>query len=101
MHHTHKEIQDAIERLKPDANCLRKTVRAEDLRTLISAAQSILDKGEAKQMTVDQIMTFMKEHIRIDMSVAIGGMGTSQVLNDEGYRRIATALYEAVYGSNK
>jgi len=64
----------------------------------IAKAQLPKPSGEAKQMTVDQLMTFMKEHIRIDMSIAIGGMGTSQVLNDEGYRRIAAALFEAVYG---
>jgi len=89
--------------------CIKETVAGEmeDNDNAESGAEMLLRLGftklpkpsrEAKQMTVDQLMTFMKEYIRIDMSIAIGGMGTSQVLNDEGYRRIAAALFEAVYG---
>jgi len=52
------------------------------LKIVISAAQSIIDKGEAKQMTVTQIEKIICRNYH----------------EPDAVRNLATALYEAVYG---
>lgn len=55
-------------------------------------ADALLGKIPKRRVEEEELVQWMKDNIRIDMSVAIGGLGTSQILNDDGYRRIAHAI---------
>ena len=57
------------------------------MKDVISAAQSILDKGEAKQMTVEDLMSIIHKQ-------NLGEVSDNLVICNN----LATALFEAVYG---
>jgi len=91
-----RAVKNFRDRYKEWAEKDNTDVNVSALNTLISVAQSIIDKGEAKQMTVVEIENKIE-----DFAEWVDNKHRIIDLNKHSENELATALFEAVYGGGK
>jgi hypothetical protein len=89
------KLQEAIDFMGKNIKC-SPTEFYMYLNILISAAQSIMDKGEAKQMTVESLEQIIASNVPIEFIQVVEPFRRAII-----YTNLATALFEAVYGGGK